>query len=117
MLTLRLRWELIDERIDACGGALEVQRRSGLHRSTLSRWRNKNQLPDDPLQFVKLAEALGIDPLLLFDLDEQTFSKTCYEIGNLLFTGGLRKALKSLEIVRVFWNGVGQEDWPPSQVR
>jgi hypothetical protein len=112
-LTVHLRWTLIDERIAATGGAMALQARSGLNRSTLSRWRTRGALPNDPLHFLGLAQALDIDPFLLFDLQEDRFSETCFQVGALLLSGRLTSALKSLAFVQDYYRHAGG-DWPPA---
>lgn len=115
-LTIRLRWPLIHERIDACGGTMAVTRRAGLDRSTLTRWRKHGKLPNDPLRFLRLAQALDLDPLLLFDLDETTFAETCIRVAKLLVTRRLAAALGSLAFIEGFWQAAGGE-WPPRELR
>jgi len=113
--TVRLRWPLIDDRVAAKGGTMAVTERAGLNRSTISRWRKQSALPNDPLQFLRLAQVLEIDPLLLFELDEQRFSALCFQVGKLLLSGGLAGALRSLAFVEEFWTCAG-ESWPPATV-
>lgn len=115
-LTIQLRWPLIHERIDACGGTMAVTRRAGLDRSTLTRWRKHGKLPNDPLRFLRLAQALDMDPLLLFALEEATFSETCFRVGKLLFSGRIAAALGSLAFIEGFWQAAGAE-WPPHELK
>jgi hypothetical protein len=113
-LTVQLRWTLIDERIAATGGAMALQARSGLNRSTISRWR-KGVLPNDPLHFLELARALDVDPFLLFDLQEAGFGQTCRQVGSLLLAGRLTSALRSLSFIQDYYRQTGAE-WPPESL-
>lgn len=115
-LDVRLRWALIDERIEARGGMMAVTARARLDRSTISRWRRQGKLPDDPLRFLRLAEALDVDPLLLFELEGDRFPDTCRRIGRLLITGRIGRALGSLTFLEDFWRAAGGE-WPPKEIR
>ncbi len=112
---VRLRWPVIDRRIEARGGMMAVTAKAGLHRSTLSRWRTRSALPNDPLQFLRLARALDLDPLLLFEVEPVRFPALCVEVGRLLLAGKLGSALRSLGFIEAFWACAGQE-WPPESM-
>lgn len=113
---VRLRWPLIDERIEAAGGPAIVTRRAGLHRTTLWRWRRQQKLPEDPIRFLRLAQALDVDPLLIFELPPERFPETCRWIGRLLLAGSVRRALGSLTFLEDVWKAAAG-DWPPPEIR
>lgn len=93
---------------------MAVTRRAGLNRSTLARWK-QGTLPNDPLRFLRLAEVLDIDPLLLFSLETERFSQTCLWLGRLLLAHRVGAGLGSLKFLQAFWTAAGSE-WPPPRV-
>jgi len=108
-MRIRLRTALIEERMVQLG-KVAVTRRAQVDRTTLWRWLQKGLLPKDSLQFLRLATALDIDPVLLFELDPLVFPQLCSRIIGLVRNGSWSKFMPAIAFVEGLV--VPAKSWP-----
>lgn len=84
------------------------------HRKTILRWVSDEDesLPKGQKQILALAQALDVDPFLLLDFDDATFTAICQHAAWNLTWGSIHKSLS-------FLNGLfslSSQDWPPAEM-
>lgn len=111
---LRLRKRLLEQLLIARGGRRTVLCEAQLDRTTLWRWMQKGLLPNDPTQLLRLAHALDLDPVLLFDLEKDLFPQLCGRIISLVRQRSWSSFLPSISFVENLV--LPSAKWPPAQL-